>query len=96
MLVKLFMNSLYGVQIRRGNNESYYGNSEIWMKTEYDGNVLDYWKLPNGNSIVEMKKDDEVVDDCDITNILLAFSGASILGNSRQIMIKHTGFTRNK
>ena len=26
------------------------------MKTEFDENVLDYWKLPNGNYIVKMKK----------------------------------------
>ena len=40
-LVKLIMNSLYGVQIRRDNNESYYCKSETWMKTEFDENVLD-------------------------------------------------------
>ena len=52
-LVKLIMNSLYGVQIRRDINESYYCKSESWMKTEFDENVLDYWKLPNGNYIVK-------------------------------------------
>ena len=40
-LVKLIMNSLYGVQIRRDINESYYCKSETWMKTEFDENVLD-------------------------------------------------------
>ena len=34
-LVKLIMNSLYGVQIRRDINESYYCKSENWMKTEF-------------------------------------------------------------
>ena len=43
-LVKLIMNSLYRVQIRRDINESYYCNSENWMKTEFDENVLDFWK----------------------------------------------------
>ena len=47
-LVKLILNSLYGVEIRKYNKESYYCQSEIWMKTEYDENVLDYWKLPKG------------------------------------------------
>ena len=55
-LVKLIMNSLYGVQIRRDKNESYYSKSETWMKTEFDENVLDYWRLPNGNYFVKMKK----------------------------------------
>ena len=47
-LVKLIMNSLYGVQIRRDINESYYYKSETSMKTEFDENVLDFWRLPNG------------------------------------------------
>ena len=46
-LVKLIMNSLYGVQIRKDINESYSCKSETWMKTEFDENVIDYWKLPN-------------------------------------------------
>ena len=43
-LVKLIMNSLYGVQIRTDMNESKHCKSENWMKTEFDENVLDYWK----------------------------------------------------
>ena len=86
-LVKLHMNSLYGVQIRKDINESYYCKSETWMKTEFDENVLDYWKLPNGNYIVKMKKDDGLdVDDCDIKNILPSVLGAFILSNSKRIM----------
>ena len=46
-LINLIMNSLYGVQIRRDINESYSCKSETWMKTEFDENVLDYWKLSN-------------------------------------------------
>ena len=26
------------------------------MQSEYGENVLDYWKMPNGNYIVELKK----------------------------------------
>ena len=85
-LIKLIMNSLYGVQIRRDINESYYCKSENWMKTEFDEYVLDYWKLPNGNYIVKMKKDDGLDDDCDITNTLPAVLGAFILANSRRIV----------
>ena len=57
-LVKLIMNSLYGVQIRKDIYQSYKCKSQHWMETEYDENVLDYWKLPNGNYIVKLKKDD--------------------------------------
>ena len=87
-LVKLIMNSLYGVQIRKDINESYSCKSETWMKTEFDENVLDYWKLPIGNYVVKMKKDDGLDDDCDIKNTLPAVLGAFILANSRRIMNK--------
>ena len=87
-LVKLIMNSLYGVQIRKDINESYSCKSETWMKTEFDENVLDYWRLPNGNYIVKMKNDDGLDDDCDIKNTLPTVLGAFILVNSRRIMNK--------
>ena len=85
-LDKLITNSLYGVQIRRDINESYYCKSENWMKTEFDENILDYWKLPNGNYIVKMKKDDGLDDDCDNKNTLPAVLGAFNLSNSKRIM----------
>ena len=50
------MNSLYGVQIRNDFDESYKCKSELWIETECDENVIDYWKLANENFIVEMKK----------------------------------------
>ena len=83
-LVKTIMNSLYGVQIRNDINESYSCKSETWMKTEFDENVLEYWKLPNGKNIVKMKKDDGLDDDCDIKNTLPEVLGAFILANSRR------------
>ena len=50
------MNSLYGIQIRKDVKESYPWKSETWIKTDFDENVLDYWRLSNGNYIVKMKK----------------------------------------
>ena len=85
-LVELNMNSLYGVQIRKDINESYSCKSETWMKTEFDENVLEYWKLPKENYIVKMKKEDGLDDDCDIKNTLPAHLGAFILANSRRII----------
>ena len=87
-LVKLIMNSLYGVQIRRDINESYQCKPEIWMKTDFDENVLAYWRLPYGNYIVKMRRDDGLDDDCDIKNTLPAVLGAFILANSRRTMNK--------
>ena len=76
------MNSLYGVQIRRDINETYH------CKSDFDENVLDYWKLPNGNYIVKMKKDDGLDEDCDIKKTLPAVLGAFMLANSRRILNK--------
>ena len=55
-LFELIMNSLYGVQIREDIDQSYKCKSQHWKETEYDEIVLDYWKLPNGNYIVNLKK----------------------------------------
>ena len=80
------MNSLCGVQICRDINESYYCKSETWTKTEFDGNVLEYWRLPNGTYIIKMKKDDGLEDDCDNKNTPPAVLGAFILSNSKRFI----------
>ena len=69
-LDELIMNSLYGVQIRKDIDESYSCKSEHWMQTEYDDNVLDYWKMSNGNYIVKIEKDEGLDDECDIEKTL--------------------------
>ena len=58
------------------------------METEFDENVLDYWKLPNGNYMVKMKKDDGLDESCDIKITLPAVPGGFILSNSKRIMKK--------
>ena len=85
-LVKLIMNCLYGVQLRRYFDESYRCKSEHWTGTEDDDNVLDYWKLLNGNYIVEFKKDDGLDWDNDVKNTLPSQLGSFILSNSKRIM----------
>ena len=85
-LVKLIMNSLYGVQIRKDINESYKSKSQYWMETEYDDNVLDFWRLSNGNSIVKFKKDDGLDGDNDVKNTLPIHLWAFILINSKRNM----------
>ena len=85
-LVKLFMNSLYGVQIRKDIDQSYKCKSQNWMETEYDDKVLDYWKLPNVNYIVQLKKDNGLDNDKDVKNTLPSQLGAFVLSNSKRIM----------
>ena len=87
-LVKLIMVSLYGAQIRKDIDQSYKCKSQHWMETEYDQNVLDYWKLPSVNYIVKLKKDDGLEEDNDVKNTLPSQLGAFILRNSKRIMNK--------
>ena len=57
------------------------------MKTEYDEDVLDYWKLPNGNFIVKFKKDDGLDgDNDDVKDTLPSQLGAFILSISKRII----------
>ena len=98
-LVKLLLNSLCGVQIRRIIDQSYKYKSQHWVETEYDDNKLDYWRLPSGNYIVKLRKDDGLDGDNDTKKTLPSHLGAFILSNSERIMnnfIKeNNGFYKN-
>ena len=52
------------------------------MQTEYNENVLDYWRLPNGISIMKFKKEDGLVGDIVVKYTLPIHLGAFILSNS--------------
>ena len=70
------------------------------METENDDNVLDYWRLPNGNKIVKIKKDDGLDGDNEVKNTLPRLLGASILNNTKRNMNKFireiNGFCKKK
>ena len=85
-LIKLILNSLYGVQIRRDIDQSYKCKSQHWVETEYDDNVLDYWRLPNGTYTVKLKKHDALDGDNDVKNTLPSHLRAFILRNSKRNM----------
>ena len=80
-LVKLKLNTLYGIQTRKDPNEFYICKSEYWMQKEYDNNVLGYGNLPNGNYIVKFKKDDGLDAENDKTNTLPSHLENFVLGN---------------
>ena len=48
--------------------------------------MLDYWRLPNGNFIMKIRKDDRSDGENDVKNTLQSHSGAFILSNSKRIM----------
>ena len=80
------MNSLYGVQICKDNDQCYKCKPQHEMETEYDENVLDYRRLPNEKYIVKLKKDDRLDGDNNVKNTLPSHLGVFILSNSKQSM----------
>ena len=86
LLVKLMMNSLYGENIRKDIEEKFSCKSEMWMQTEYDERVKDYWKITNINYIVKMIDDIELKDEIKKINTMPLHLGAFVLSNSKRIM----------
>ena len=86
LLVKLLMNALYGEQIRKDIEEKFACISEMWMQTEYDERVKDYWKISNINYIVKMIDDKGLEDEIKKINTMPLHLGAFVLSNSKRIM----------
>ena len=86
LLVKLLMNSLYGENIRKDIEEKFTCKSEMWMQTEYDERVKDYWKISNINYIVKMIDDKGLEDEIKKINTMPLHLGAFVLSNSKRIM----------
>ena len=97
--VKLIMNCLYGVQKGKDFDQNFKCKSEHWMQTEYDENVLEYWKLPNEKLLRKMKNDDDLDGDNTKKDTLPSHLGAFSLSNSERSMntfIRETnGFYNN-
>ena len=85
-MVKLIMNSIYGQTIGRDIEDEFCCKTEQGMKTEYDERVKDYWKLPNGDYIVQLSIDEGVDTPVDNKNTMPSQLGAYILSISKRIM----------
>ena len=86
LLVKLLMNALYGEHIRKDIEEKFTCKTELWMMTEYDERVKDYWKISNINYIVKMIDDAGLEDEVKKFNTMPLHLGAFVLSNSKRIM----------
>ena len=86
LLVKLLMNSLYGENIRKDIEEKFACKSEMWMQTEYDEIVKDYWKIPGNNYIVKIFDDKGMEDEVQKVNTMPLHLGAFVLSNSKRLM----------
>ena len=81
------MNSSYEVQIRKDDNEFYKCKSNIGCERR---TMMKYWKLPNGNYIVKIIKDDGFDGNNDIKNTMPSHLGAFILSNNKRNLNNYT------
>ena len=86
MFVKLLMNSLYGENIRKDIEENFACKSEMWVQTESDERVKDYWKIGGINYIVKMIDDARLEDEVKKINTMPLHLGSFVLSNSKRIM----------
>ena len=56
------------------------------MDGEHVKIVLDFWRLPDGNYIVKLEKDDGLEGDNDTKSTLQCHLGGFIISNSKRIM----------
>ena len=56
------------------------------METDYDGTVLDCWKIPNGRYTVKMKQNNRSDSDNDMKNTMRLHLGAFVLSSSRRLI----------
>ena len=86
LLVKLLMNSLSGENIRKDIEEKFACKSGMWMQTEYDERVKDYWKISGINYIVKIIDDAGLEDEVKKINTMPLHLSAFVLSNSKRIM----------
>ena len=92
LLVKLIMNALYGEFLRKEITESYQCKSEMWMLTDYEERVLDYYKINYGDYIVKLKDDMGLEDRIKKLNSLPLQLAVFILSNSKKIEKFHSRY----
>ena len=81
------MNSIYGEQIRKDDEENFACKSEAWMMTEYDERVKDYWRISHGKNLGKMIHDAGLEDEVKKLNAMPLHLGSFVLSNSKRIMI---------
>ena len=81
-----FIKNLFDLRLKYKSDDEFCCKTENWMKTEYDERVKDYWKLPNGEYIVQLSLDEGIDGEIDNENTMPSQLGAFILSNSKRIM----------
>ena len=86
LLVKFQFNACYGEDIRKDIDEKSACKSEIWMMSEYDERVKDFWKISGINYIVKMIDDAGLEDEVKNLNTMPPHLKAFVLSNSKRFM----------
>ena len=86
LLVKLLMNSLYGENIRRNNEENFACKSEYWMLSEYDERVKNCGTISHGFYIGLMIDDKGFADKVKKLNTKPLHLVSFVLSNSKKNM----------
>ena len=93
------MNSFYGEQIRKNVEEKFACKLEVWMMTEYNERVIDYWKISGVKYIVKMIDDAGLEEEVKKLYTMPLHLGAFVLSKSKRNMniFKHAidGFNTN-
>ena len=84
--MKLLKNALYGEQIRKDIEEKFACKSEMWMQSDYDERLEDYWKISGINNIVKMIDDAGLEDEVKKLNTMPLHLGAFVLSNSKRFL----------
>ena len=84
--MKLFLNSLFGENIRKDIEEKFACKSEAWMMAGYDERVKNYWKITCFNFIVKLIDDAESGDEDKKLNTMPLHLRDFVLSNSKKLM----------
>ena len=84
--MKLLKNSLFGENIRIDIEEKFACKSEMWMQTEHDERVKDYWEISGTNYIGKKIDDVGLEDEVKKLNTVPLHLGAFVLSNSERII----------
>ena len=79
------MNSLYGEQIRKDNEENFACISEAWMMSEYAERVKEYWRTSHVNYVVEMIDDAGLENEFKKLYTMPLHLGAFVFPNSKKL-----------
>ena len=94
------MNSQFGENREKDFREENSCKLKLWLSTDFDDRVSNYWRIPIGENFSGLKQDEGLECQTDLKNTMPAHLGSFVLNNSRRIMNnfapEKNGFKFNK